>query len=321
MCFGSLATKLGRGFSYLEPLIFFVLIAVNTWNLFEKYNTFHSDSPERLRTVPRQRTDGLRLPHALIIGASKCGTIPFAGFLRLNPKIAFTGHWPRFYNHDDTYNNKGVKWYNGQFAALNASRDQIILDGNAAYLTDPKVPSRVAAVDPNIKIIVILREPISRIVSDFAQAIVAKRKAAGMPEVSFRDVFIDKRTQEVNIVTPGLIWSVYEVHIRRWLQYFPMSQMHIIDGEEFLRDPLNVVRNAESFLGIPHRIAKQDLAFNRTTGYFCVRRPTYVQCFGHGRNWNRPYVDKLTYEALRDFFRPYNEKLFGILGKRFNWLK
>jgi hypothetical protein len=32
-----------------------------------------------------------------------------------------------------------------------------------------------------------------------------------------------------------------------------------------------------------------------------------------------PKMKDSTREILINFFKPYNEKLFGILGRRFNW--
>lgn len=43
---------------------------------------------------------------------------------------------------------------------------------------------------------------------------------------------------------------MYARHIERWLNYFPSSQIVIIDGEELRSDPIYVMNDLQRFLGI-----------------------------------------------------------------------
>lgn len=51
--------------------------------------------------------------------------------------------------------------------------------------------------------------------------------------------------------TLGLIRiGLYYRHLHNWLEYFPLRQMHFVDGERLVTDPHREVRAVERFLGL-----------------------------------------------------------------------
>lgn len=47
------------------------------------------------------------------------------------------------------------------------------------------------------------------------------------------------------------IWeSLYVVHLRRWLHYFPRSQIKVVLSEDLFKNPAQVLREAMSFLDL-----------------------------------------------------------------------
>ena len=314
------------GLQLAEPFLLSLLALLSIWRTLDNLDISTSQLTSPL-TSPLHRfmtpiITSFRpgpLPDVLLVGASKCGSIPLANFLSLHPNISFSGNFLRFFNHDDTYFNKGLFWYDSQMSALNSSdHHRLVLDGNAAYFTDARVPKRVARSHPNVKILLILREPVQRILSDYAQAIVYKRRLDNItdPPDSFKKLFTDK-AGDTNIVNNGVIWSVYVAHLRRWLQYFPRDNIHVVDGEAFLNHPVPELRRVEAFLGLPNFPYDSFLEPNYTSGYYCIRDPR--TCFGHGKTWMRPYVDSETFASLSNFFKGYNQELFQIIGRTFPW--
>ena len=47
---------------------------------------------------------------------------------------------------------------------------------------------------------------------------------------------------------------MYAVHIKRWLEYFPLSQIHVVHGEKFIRQPWHELAKIERFLNLPSEI-------------------------------------------------------------------
>jgi hypothetical protein len=41
----------------------------------------------------------------------------------------------------------------------------------------------------------------------------------------------------INVDYPPIKRSLYHVHMKRWTKLFPMNQIHIVDGEKFIKEP------------------------------------------------------------------------------------
>ena len=76
------------------------------------------------------------------------------------------------------------------------------------------------------------------------------------------------------------------------------------------------------FMGIPHLIIKEDLAFNSQKGFFCLRNERIMSpvCFGENKG-RKKHVDNLEVykNQLISIFKSHNERFFDLVGKRF-WL-
>ena len=81
-----------------------------------------------------------------------------------------------------------------------------------------------------------------------------------------------------------------------------------------------VMNQLESFLGVRHYLDETKFVRNKENGMYCVRTISgEPDCI-------RPYHIKFippneaTIEKLKQLYRPYNEKLFGLLNRTFLWL-
>ena len=104
---------------------------------------------------------GHRPPDFLILGAQKAGTTSLLDWLGAHPRIAppdrkevhwFTNHWGR-----------PAAWYRSHFPRRPAG----VLSAEATpyYLFHPAVPERVARALPDVRCIVLLRDPAARTIS------------------------------------------------------------------------------------------------------------------------------------------------------------
>ena len=57
--------------------------------------------------------------------------------------------------------------------------------------------------------------------------------------------------------------SAYHQYMARWLQVFRREQIHVIDGDQLITNPLPELVKIETFLGLRHRITKKNLYYDK----------------------------------------------------------
>ncbi len=66
--------------------------------------------------------------------------------------------------------SKGLNWYKSQMPLSYPS--DLLIEKTPAYFSNPKVAKRIHKFNPNISLILIVRDPIVRAVSDYVQVCV-----------------------------------------------------------------------------------------------------------------------------------------------------
>ena len=107
-----------------------------------------------------------RKPDFIIIGAKKGGTRALIEFLKLHPKIKAAGPEIHYFDKDDNF-AKGMDWYLSKMPFV--TEDQKATEKTPGYFHTKEVPKRIKAMDPEIKLLLILRDPAKRLVSDYNQ--------------------------------------------------------------------------------------------------------------------------------------------------------
>ena len=105
--------------------------------------------------------------------------------------------------------------------------------------------------------------------------------------------------------------------MKKWLHYFPKSQIHVINGDRLIKKPWKEIRKVESFLQLKHEIKKTHFYFNRTKGFHCLKRAG--RCLAKSKGRQHPNVSSEILHKLRTFFRPYNFQFYDIIGQDFGW--
>lgn len=85
-------------------------------------------------------------------------------FLKLHPKIKAAGQEIHYF---DLNHEKGLEWYIENMPSVTG--DQIVTEKSPAYFHTSKVPKKVFEFDPNVKLLLILRDPVKRLISDYNQ--------------------------------------------------------------------------------------------------------------------------------------------------------
>ncbi len=247
-------------------------------------------------------------PDFLIIGAQKCGTTSLYNYLIEHPNIIpaiekkinfFTSHF-----------SKDVEWYQAQLNFKLKKDNLLIGEATPYYFFHPLVPQRVAQLFPDVKLIVLLRNPAQRAFSNykhntrtgkeklsFEQAINSEtERLQGEREKMLADATYQSRNyKQYSYLARG----IYIDQIKHWMNYFPKEQFLIIQSEEFFADPEAILKKVHTFLGIQHYPLNNYSRYNPD--------PDSIK------------PDEKVMTQLADYFRPYNKALEEFLGRKFNW--
>ncbi|KFM73468.1 Heparan sulfate glucosamine 3-O-sulfotransferase 5, partial [Stegodyphus mimosarum] len=255
-----------------------------------------------------------RLPQCIIIGARKCGTRALLEFLNLHPMIQKATEEIHFFDDDDKY-SLGLDWYRRRMPY--SFPGQITVEKSPAYFITPSVPARIRKMNPSVRLLLIVREPVTRLISDYAQ--LASNKARKERTLaSFEDLVL-RSDGTVNTGYKAVRIGMYSLFFPRWLRTFPRNQIHIVDGDNLIVDPFQEIQKIEDFLGLGHRVLKKNFYYNETKGFFCVRNATADKCLNDSKGRKHPSVSPEVVRTLRKFYEPHNRHFFRQAGITFNW--
>lgn len=245
----------------------------------------------------------------LIIGAQKGGTTSLFQYLVQHP-LVLPPLRKEVHYFDFNY-ARGVQWYRGHFPYVHRLRGgAVTLDASPYYLVHPLVPERVAELLPQVKLIALLRNPVSRALSHYHHEVRGGREPLSFAEAldceSERLAGEEERLQnDSDYYSPNhhrysyTRRGVYAEQLRRWLQYFPRSQLLVLQSERLFRDPAATMAVVRDFLGLPSHPLELKKPF----------RPA-----AYDRTLSPELRTRLT-----TYFEPYNRELYRLLGQEFDW--
>ena len=258
-----------------------------------------------------------RLPNALIIGAKKGGTRAILEILKIHPNVRACSSEVHFFDRDENY-NQGLEWYRQQMPV--SLPGQITIEKSPSYFVTPKVPERVYRMSKYVKLIVIVRDPTRRAVSDYTQSL--ERKPDNPP---FEEIVIDE-DGEINESWSKITIGRYADHLSQWLKFFPLSQFHFVSGEELIERPAREIQLVEKFLNLRPHIKEENFYFNDSKGFPCFigkisnsGSVSKTHCLRETKGRKHPAVKEEVLKRLHDYFRPLNKKFYEMAGRNFHW--
>ena len=252
-----------------------------------------------------------RLPTCILIGVQKGGTGALIEFLDLHPDIVVLHKEAHFFDIEERY-SKGLDYYRSRMPF--SLPDQVTIEKTPAYFHEEKVARRVYQMNSSLRLLLSVRNPVTRILS--AYAMTSEVHNITLPPIA--KILFDSHGN-VNSNLKMLQVSVYHVHLSRWLQYFPRQNIHIIDAENFIADPYSIMYKIERFLGIGHKISKQDIYFDIQKGFYCMIKNNVSACLPPSKGIKHPDLLVNELEKLNKYFKPLNERFFKLADRRFNW--
>jgi len=174
------------------------------------------------------------------IGAQKCASTWLHRMLEAHPQVCV----PEVKDVDFfSYRyDRGYQWYERCFVDGDDSNVPARARGeiSPSYFCEPAVPERVAAYLPDAKIIVSLRDPVQRALSNHRHEV--KEGHLTGDDLSFERGLRNNPMY----VEQGL----YATHLKKWLKYFPRERILVVLMDDVEVDPRGVCRTVYQFLGV-----------------------------------------------------------------------
>lgn len=195
---------------------------------------------------------------------------------------------------------------------------QITMEKTPSYFVTKEVPGRIRAMSKDTKLIVVVRDPVTRAISDYTQTRSKKPDIPSFESLTFKNAttgVIDTSWSAVQI-------GMYARHLERWLQFFLIDQILFVSGERLITDPAGEMARVQDFLGLKRSITERYFHFNPAKGFPCLKKPesnSKPHCLGKTKGRTHPNIHPDVVQQLRDFYKPYNMKFYQMTGHNFGW--
>ncbi|XP_063285025.1 heparan sulfate glucosamine 3-O-sulfotransferase 6 [Pelobates fuscus] len=271
---------------------------------------------QRPRAFPiPNRTGTKKFPQAIIVGVKKGGTRALLEYLRVHPDVRALGAEPHFF---DRFYDKGLEWYRNLMPRTQGG--QITMEKTPSYFVTTEVPKRIYNMSKDTKLIVVVRDPVTRAISDYTQTLSKNQNLSSFEALAFKNI----STGTINTSWSAIRIGIYAKHLENWLQYFPLSKFLFVSGEKLVSNPSEEMGRVQDFLGLKRIITDKHFHFNETKGFPCLKKPngsssSMPRCLGKSKGRLHPNIDKELLRHLQAFYRPYNMKFYQMTEQNFGW--
>lgn len=246
------------------------------------------------------------MPFFLIIGAQKCGTTSLYSYLTQHPQVQ-AANQKEVHFFDLNY-HLGVEWYTAQLGEI-ARPNGLCGEASPYYLFHPQVPARVHQHFPQVKLIVLLRNPVERAISHYyhevklgyetlsLEAAISQegdRLQGELEKLQTTPTYYSYNHQHYTYLSRGL----YLQQLQRWMAFFPKDKFLILKSEDFWAKPDRTLAEVLEFLQLP---------------------PLQLETYPSYNAGNYTSIDPSLYQTLSDYFHQPNQQLSEFLQRDFNW--
>jgi hypothetical protein len=229
------------------------------------------------------------LPDFLIVGAQKCGTSALRANLRAHTGITLPEEELHFFDSPRKW-ELGLDWYRGHFPHT----DLLQGEKTPEYLSNRRATERIAQHVPSAKIIIMLRDPVTRAYSHWNHMtqkidVTAKRGWEVLPFGEAIARAFDGVKPYVRILDKG----IYIDQILPYTESFPADRIYIGIQERFLANGAEELAGVFRFLGVEEQPIEPKQ--------------------GHVRHYDAP-MDPEVRRKLLEYYAPFNQRLFEFLG-------
>ena len=253
------------------------------------------------------------LPDFIIIGTARSGTTSL--FYNIcEHSCVIPAAYDEIGFFDSNY-HLGINWYRSMFPTKKhmekvKKNTEFAITGEDTpfYIWSPTVARRILKIIPNVKLIVLFRNPVDRAYSNYHLGV-----RAGSENLSFEDAIqseldrlknseieSDDDVKKYTIPRSYIAKGFYSDQLKIWLKLFKSEQLFITSTEDFESNTENILNKIYDFLEIP-QINLKNLEKHKVASY--------------------PPMKDETRKFLVDLYKIHNEELFRMISKEFDWNK
>jgi hypothetical protein len=267
------------------------------------------------RTVGQLTAHWRTVPNYLIIGTKRGGTTSLQQYLTahpdvLEPKAAKASHY-----FDANY-DKSWSWYRAHFPLQRwmdreraAGRPVMVGEASPYYCFHPLALERISARLPDVRLIIVLRDPVERAWSHYAYEVARGNedlpfgaaldaepsRVSGAEDRIRRGEVNDDREWRLHAYTAR---GHYASQISAVHERFAPEQLEVVVSEELFARPLEVMNQVFAFLGVG---------------------PVGGGTFDAINANRKSELDPEIRERLATHYAPHNQRLYELLGRQLPW--
>lgn len=194
-----------------------------------------------------------RKPTFVGIGAQKCASSWLHVMLGRHPQVTV----PEIKEVDFfSYRfDHGYEWYLRHFAF--SEETEAGGEISPSYFCDQAAPKRVAEFAPDAKILVALRDPVERVLSNHRH------------EVRVGHLNAARASLDAGLLNNPMYveQSLYATNIKRWLKHFPLERVKVVLQEDIEANPLAVLADVYAFVGVDATFKPNELTKRANPSY------------------------------------------------------
>ena len=190
----------------------------------------------------------MTLPNFVIAGVQKAGTSTLAATLRTHRNIFMAR--PKELHFFDRHFDRGLEWYAEQFPVKRMHK--VVGEATPSYLFEPSIRERMHQTLPEARIIVSLREPVSRAYSHYWH----QRRKGNEHTESFEEALereAERRAAEdvrLRVRHAYLARGFYLEQLQALTDLYGRDRVHVLLFEDLLEDRIPTLRRILGFLGL-----------------------------------------------------------------------
>lgn len=254
------------------------------------------------------------LPDFLVIGGQRCGTSSLYRYLCRHPSVA--APLRKEVEYLSSCYAEGELWYRAHFPLRNllpGAPRKPTFEATPDYLFHPRAADRAAALMPDLRLIVIVRDPVERAWSHWRH-----NRRLGLDPLPFEEA-VEREEERIAPDLPHLASDTaprprrflrfsyarrgrYAEQIARWLEHYPAERLLVLQSDELFRDPAATYDRILDFLRLPADPAR--------------RFPNYSYAPGRKRDAAIPAGAAA---RLRTALADEDRKLSELLGREIRW--
>ncbi len=245
-------------------------------------------------------------PNFIIIGAPKCGTTSLFAYLSQHPAIVPSLEKEVTYLRDPNF--KSISGYRACFP-LNSTlmrSKSITGEGTTTYFYDALAAERIRRLPTSPKLFLMLREPAARAMSQYFHFYERNGELVGIQDAF--DYLLDcysgwefgqdlPNVDYTKVKSDYLRYGIYAHMLPKWDDFYAAGRLKIYEFNDLISSTGEVLDDACNYLGL---------------------EPMHVEArvFNQGKSKSR---NEEILMRLKQFYAPYNEQLFQMLGTQYNW--